>query len=264
MKQIRNVIRKCNISMFFDLAKNDFKSRYASSFFGAVWAYIQPLINLLVMWYVFQFGLKSGNIDNVPFIVWFAPASLAWSFVSECISSTTMCMKEYNYLVCKVNFDVKMIPLIKIASCGFVHIAFIFFLYFLCGVYNIPFSIYSLQVWYYFLCMVVHLIGLGWLLSVITPFLPDMQSIVNVILQIGFWITPIVWNADDMSPVVQTISKLNPMYYICTGYRDSLINHVWFWERWDTTLYYWAINVLLLVCGYRIFQSMKKHLADVL
>ena len=259
-----NTKHKFNTGMFIDLAKNDFKSRYASSFLGAVWAYIQPLMNLLVMWYVFQFGLRSGDVNDVPFIVWFAPASLVWSFYAESVSATTMCMKEYNYLVCKVNFDIKMIPLIKIVSGCFVHMVFIFFLYFLNGVYDIPFTLYSLQVWYYFICLVVHLVGLGWILAVITPFLPDVQSIVNVVLQIGFWITPIVWNAETMSPFVQTLCKLNPMYYIVTGYRDSLIDQIWFWERWDTTFYYWGITVLLLIGGYNIFKKMKKHLADVL
>ena len=264
MKKLANSKVRNNINMFFNLSINDFKSKYASSILGAVWVYVQPLMNLLVMWYVFQVGLKNGNVEGVPFIVWFAPASLAWSFVAECISSETMCMKEYSYLVCKVNFDVKIIPLIKVASGCFVHVAFIIFLYFLCAVYHVPFTVYSLQILYYFVCMIVHLIGLGWLLSVVTPFFPDMQAIVNVILQMGFWITPIVWNVNDMSLFVQRISKLNPMYYIVTGYRDSLVNHIWFWERWDTTIYYWTITIFLLVFGHRIFNKVKKHLADVL
>lgn len=256
--------QKSDRDLFIDLAKNDFKSKYASSIWGIGWAYIQPLMNLLVMWYVFQIGLKSGNVDEVPFIVWFAPASLVWTFFSESISSTAMCMKEYNYLVSKVNFNIQTIPLVKIASGCFVHLAFIIFLLFLNFIYNINFSIYNIQILYYFLCLVVHLIGLGWIVSIITPFLPDMQSIVSVILQIGFWATPIVWNASDMSPIVHALSKLNPMYYICTGYRESLIGQVWFWEHWDTTLYYWAINILLLIFGSRIFKKLRTQIADVL
>lgn len=253
-----------NCELLLHLSINDFKSRYASSILGIGWAYIQPLMNLVVMWYVFQVGLRNGNIDNVPFIVWFAPASLTWSFFAECTSSLTTCMKEYNYLVSKVNFNIYIVPIIKVISSCFVHAVFIFFLYFLDFVYKVPFTLYSLQVWYYFLCMIVHLIGLGWILSIVTPFWPDMQSVVGVILQVGFWVTPIVWNVNDMSPIVQTVSKLNPMYYICTGYRDSLINHVWFWERPGITLYYWGINILLIVLGSKIFSGLRSQLADVL
>ena len=255
---------RINIGIFINMAKNDFQSRYASSFLGVVWAYVQPLINLLVMWYVFQVGLRSSNVKDVPFIVWFAPASLVWSFFADSLSSTTMCMKEYNYLVCKVNFDIKMIPVIKIMSSCLVHIVFIFFLYFLNSIYKVPFSLYSIQVWYYFICLIVYLVGIGMIVSVVTPFLPDLQSIINVVLQIGFWATPIVWNIDAMSPMVQKLCKLNPVYYIVTGYRDSLIDHIWFWERKGTTLYFWGLTLLILVGGYRLFKKMKKHLADVL
>lgn len=54
----------------------------------------------------------------------------------------------------------------------------------------------------------------------------DLGQIINIILQIGVWMTPIMWNIDGMelNPILITILKLNPMYYIVAGYRDSLIN----------------------------------------
>ena len=48
-----------HLRMILRLAKNDFKSRYAASMLGIVWAFIMPIITILVFWVVFQLGFKS-------------------------------------------------------------------------------------------------------------------------------------------------------------------------------------------------------------
>ena len=60
--------------LIFKLAKNDFKAKYSNSFLGITWAFIQPLITILVFWFVFQIGFKTAPVDNVPYILWFIPA----------------------------------------------------------------------------------------------------------------------------------------------------------------------------------------------
>ena len=63
-----------NRSMLWRLSGNDFRAKYATSFLGVAWAFIQPLCTVLVLWFVFQVGLRSADISGVPFIVWYAPA----------------------------------------------------------------------------------------------------------------------------------------------------------------------------------------------
>ena len=253
-----------NRRMLWELAKNDYKARFASSFLGIIWAFLQPLLTMLVFWFVFQVGLRTAPMNNVPFIVWYAPAFLAWTFFSDTLISTTNCLREYGYLVKKVNFRVSMIPVVKIIAGILVHTAFIGFVFFLNFCYHIPISVYNLQVFYYFFCVIVLLVGLGWLLSSITPFVGDVTSIVSVIIQIGFWATPLVWNPDNMTPVIQQVLKLNPMFYICRGYRDSFIDHIWFWERGFTNIYFWCLTTVIFVLGAYIFRRLRPQFADVL
>ncbi len=247
------------------LAKNDFKSRYLTSVFGVVWAFVQPLVTILVFWFVFEIGFRSAPVNDVPFIAWFVPAFLSWNFFSECISASTNSLKEYSYLVKKINFRVSLIPIVKVISSTFVHLAFIGLIIMFVLVYDIGLSIYNLQVIYYFICTVVLLVGLAWLLSAIAVFIGDVANLVNVFIQIGFWLTPIFWSPDTMSPTVLTIFKvINPMYYICRGYRDAFIDHVWFWEYQNTTLYFWGLTLTIFVAGAVIFKKLKPHFADVL
>ena len=78
--------------------------------------------------------------------------------------------------------------------------------------------------------------------------------------------TPIMWNIDTIgiSGTIKTIFKLNPMYYIVQGYRDTLINGVWFWQRPELTLYFWIFTVGVFVLGRVVFKRLKPHFADIL
>ena len=51
-----------NRKLVFSLAKNDFKTKYAGSYFGTVWAFVQPIVTICVYWFVF--GLYSGGPDR--------------------------------------------------------------------------------------------------------------------------------------------------------------------------------------------------------
>ena len=253
-----------NREMFWQLAKNDFKARYATSVLGVAWAYIQPLCTVLVLWFVFQVGLRSTDIGGIPFIVWYAPAYLVWSFFQETVSNMTNCIKEYHYLVRKVNFKVSLIPTVKMVPCILVHLGFFVFIICLNLLYGIRFHISNLQMIYYFGCAILFAYGLGLICATIAPFTGDIQSIVNVVMTVGFWATPIVWNIENMPDKVKMILKLNPMYYVCNGYRDAWLTHAPFWTQRGTTIWFWAVTITLILLGSRLFRKMSPEFVDVL
>lgn len=253
-----------NKGVIFELAKNDFKSRYAGSFFGAFWAFALPLVTILVFWFVFQVGFKSPPINDFPFILWFIPPYIIWNFFQESLVSATNTLFDYSYLVKKVKFPVSILPTVKIASNFFVHVFFIAFMFFMFLVYGKPISIYNLQIIYYFFCTVVFLTGLTWLVSALAAFFSDLKSIIMVITQIGFWSIPIFWTASQMSPETFKVLQANPMFYICVGYRDSFVDFVWFWEKPEYTVYFWIFTIILFFLGAFVFKKLKPHFADVL
>lgn len=250
--------------LLWELAKNDCKARFSSSALGSIWTFLQPLINILVIWYVFQVGFKSAPVVDVPFIVWYLPAFLSWNFFSEGLSQATTSLLEYSYLVKKVNFKVSIIPIIKILSASLIHFGFIIFILIVNLLYQRNVSPYYFQVVYYFICMFVLMMGLGWLFSSISIFLSDFTNIINIIIQTGFWATPIFWDPSNMSPVVQQVLKLNPMYYICQGYRDSFIYNIGVWERPRITLYFWGVTIIIFYAGTRLYKKLRPQFDDVL
>lgn len=94
-------------------------------------------------------------------------------------------------------------------------------------------------------------------------FVKDTGQIVTVLMQIGFWATPVFWDIEIMPENLQFLFRSNPMFYIVQGYRDSFLYSVPFWHHWELTLYFWGVTALVAVTGALVFQRLKPHFADV-
>ncbi len=250
--------------LILNLAYNDFKAKFVGSYLGIVWAFVQPMVMIAVLWFVFQVGFRSMPIADVPFILWLSCGLIPWFFFSEGLGSATGSLIEYSYLVKKVVFRTSVLPLVKILSAYFVHIFFIILLFVLFLIHGYRPNIYYLQIFYYSFAQVILLIGLSWLTASLAVFIKDTAQIISVILQIGFWVTPILWPINMIPEQYQAFFKLNPMYYIVEGYRDTLIHGIGFWHRYNQGLYFWLVTAFLLIAGALLFKKLRPHFSDVL
>lgn len=254
-----------NIVLVLRMAGNDFKSRYAASVLGILWAFVLPIITIIVFWVVFQLGFKSVPIQNVPYILWFAAAYVPWIYFNDMLSFGVNALSDYSYLVKKVRFQVGCIPLIRIVSSMLVHLFFILFLYFMFWCYGMPLSFFSMvQALYYSCALTCFTSGLVFLLSSLAVFFRDVAQLVMVILQIGFWVTPIFWNAREIEQSVLDVVRLNPLFYIIEGYREGFIYHVPFWEHPAMACYFWTVTIVIGTVGYFTFKRLRPHFADEL
>lgn len=88
-----------NRRLVLSLAKNDFKTKYAGSYFGTVWAFIQPVVTICVYWFVFGLALRGGADRGVPFVLWLVAGLVPWFFFQDGLIGGTNSLLEYNYLV---------------------------------------------------------------------------------------------------------------------------------------------------------------------
>ena len=253
-----------NRLLVWQLSKKDIMSKYLGSYLGIFWAFIQPAITILIYWFIFEVGFKNVPIDNFPFILWFMAGIVPWFFFSEAISLTTGAILDNTYLVKKVVFPIQLIPSIKIISSFFIHVVFILILIVVYLAYGYELSWYNLQIIYYSFSLIVLLIGLSWITSALMVFLKDVGQFVNMFLQFFFWLTPILWNLNILPDKYEFYFKLNPLFYIVEGYRDSLFQHKGFWHHYQVTTYYWIITLLVLYVGNALFKKLRPHFADVL
>jgi teichoic acid transport system permease protein len=253
-----------NKKLILKLAVNDFKTKYAGSYLGIVWAFVQPVITILVYWFVFSVGFRSGTMDKVPFVLYLIAGLVPWFYCQDLLNSGTNALIEYSYLVKKVVFKISVLPMVKAISAFFVHAFFLFVTLVIYTCYGIYPSAYTIQLIYYFLCMFIFILGICYGTCAIVIFFRDLTQIINIVLQVGVWTIPIMWDINIIPEKFRIIFKINPMYYVVNGYRDSLYNQTWFWEHPENTLYFWAVTLVLFALGTYLFKKLKIHFADVL
>ena len=253
-----------NRKLLKTLIIDDFKKQYLGSYLGLVWAFIQPLTFMLVIWFVFTYGFRSASHGDTPYFIWLMSGMIPWFFITNALSSGTNAIISNSFLVKKVAFRVSILPLVQIGSAFIIHMVLVLFLIVIILLYGFNPSIYWLQIPYYMLCSAALLLGLSWITSAIRVFVKDIGNFIAVLLQIGFWATPIFWNISQISPKYQWILKLNPAYYIVEGYRDSFVNHIWFWEAPKLTIYYLGVTSVCFVLGAIVFKRLRPHFGDVL
>jgi lipopolysaccharide transport system permease protein len=230
--------------ILWDLTKRDIKNRYLGSYLGFFWAFIQPLINLALLWFVFTYGLKARPESEVPFVLWLMAGLIPWNFISESILGSTNSILENSFLVKKVVFRVSLLPIVKVMSASLV-ISFSFLFCYSCFDFEwIAHYIHSLQIPYYFGLTVFFVLGLSWITSSVIIFFRDLGQIIAIGIQFAFWLTPIFWSYKAIPEKYLYLLSLNPFFYITEGYRDALINHVWFWNKSLSSFFFLALTAI--------------------
>lgn len=94
-------------------------------------------------------------------------------------------------------------------------------------------------------------------------FFKDMGQLVQVFLQVGMWLAPIMWSETMMPENLRWILKLNPFYYVVEGI-GTVLSGMWDFGSAEVSIYFWCISVVIFAIGAGLFRKLKPHFADVL
>ena len=250
--------------LIYELTKRDFKSRYLGSYLGLLWAFVQPSITILILWFVFQVGFKAQPVDDFPFLLWIVSGIIPWFFFADSLTGATNSVMENSFLVNKVVFRVSILPIVKILSALIIHVFFVGVLIIILLAYGYSLNIYVIQVFYYMFAIIFFNLGLSWITSSTVIFMKDVGQIVTVLIQFGFWLTPIFWSIKMVPDKYHALIKINPVYYLIEGYRDTFLYKRWFWEHIGLMSYFWIVAIFMFLVGALLFWKLKPHFADVM
>jgi ABC-type polysaccharide/polyol phosphate export permease len=259
-----------NLSLAWMLAKQDLLNRYAGSYAGVFWTVGVPLLNAIIIVVVFS-ALMSGRMGvrygDIPFaLFYFVPFSL-WSLFSEVVGRSTGILREYRYLVSKIAFPFWVLPLVPLASALLSQVIILLLACALMLYHGIPLGdtapVYLL-VW--LVCVLITL-GMAYAVSALSVFIPDLAQIVPVVLNILFWLTPILYPATLVEEhgalwLRRLIMDFNPFHYL-----SEISRHAVFGTApvdWLALAFLLALGVTLLVAGFALFRRLKSGFADVL
>lgn len=250
--------------LLYQLTKRDFVQKYVESYLGLTWAIFEPLATTIILSVIFTFGFKSGPVQDVPFFLYLFSGMVAFNYFSMATNEGSQVIRSYAFLVKKVNFRLSILPIVKVFSCSIFHLIMLGLLLVVLTVYGYYPSIYWLQFFYYFFAMNVLVLGISWGASAVSVFVPDVRHIVSIGLQFLFYLSPVFWSVDNVPERWAFLPKLNPMYYIINGYRDSFIYHRPFWHHMDETIYFWVVSLSSLALGILVFRKLRPSFADVI
>ncbi len=255
------------------LAKADVVKTYRGASLGWLWALIKPSITIFVYFFAFSIGIRASKpVTNTagvtfPFFLWLIGGIIPWFYVSEMMTQGTDCIKKYSYLVTKMRFPVSTIPtfvsiskmLINMILTGVVIIIY-------CIYGHFP-TIYYLQIPYYMLCQFLLFTPFALFNASLSVISPDYGNLIKSLTTAVFWLSGIMYNIDRVgSHWLRKMLRINPVTYICSGYRDCYINQRWFFGevRYKSTLGFFGIILLMWTVSLFIYKKTRKDLPDVL
>jgi lipopolysaccharide transport system permease protein len=242
------------------LAWRDIKIRYRQTLLGGLWAVLQPLIAMVIFTFIFNrvAGVKS---DGPPYPL-FAFAGLApWTFFSTSVTQSSNSLIANQQLVSKVYFPRIFIPLAAIGallldlllSLGLLAVLMVHYRWHLTA------SIFWLPV--FMLGAVLAASGAGMGLSALNVSFRDVKYAVPFLVQMGIFVTPVIYPAHYLPQRFQVLMGLNPMAGIVTGFRYALLGTPASWQMMGLSL---GVSAFLFVCGVLIFRRMESRFADVI
>ena len=251
-------------NLLWTLSKNDFKEQFIGSYIGVLWAVLRPSLFMLTVWFIFTVGFKRHIEGDTPFVLYLMAGYIPWFFFSDAVSGGMNSIVNNKFLVKKVNFRVSILPIVKIISMLYLHFILLGILTIVFFLYGYTPSIYWLQLPFYIFMMFLLVLGVTWLVSSLRVFTKDTSQVIGVILQLGFWVTPIFWSIEKVPEKYAIFLKLNPIVFIIEGYRNSFINHIWFWNDLQYLPCFSVITLFFLVVGAVTFRKLRPHFGDVL
>lgn len=253
-----------NRRLIFQLARFELRNRYASTAAGALWALIQPILLIMVFWFVATRGLKVSFESGPPYILLVFTAFVPWMLFADALTGCTHSITNYTYLVRKVAFPVHILPAVPLCASLFVHVALFVVLLVILAWYGLYPQLHFFMVLYYLLALTIFTLALGWLLSALHVFSRDVGQATSSALTVLFWLTPILWPAQNLQGWAKLVVQLNPPYFIVEGYRSVLLFGKVGFALWPLDLYFWGLTAAMLVIGTSVFRRFEPDFADVL
>ena len=239
--------------------KKEIRGKYKGSWLGVLWTFLNPLLMLAVDSFVFPYILRV-NVEN--YTIFMIVALIPWNFFTTAIQMGTGSVVANGNILKKVYFPREIIPISVTTSqlVNFLITCIIMFVFIIFS--GVGFSIHLLLFPLLIAIQYIITLALTFILSALTVFVRDIDHFVSVILMLGFYGTPIVYQANMLPLKFQWILKFNPMAQLVEAYRAILYYHQM--PDW-TMLGIWGIDsIILLILGYLIFKKLEKSFVEEL
>lgn len=203
------------------LVGRDFKTKYKRSVLGVFWSFLNPLLTMLVQYFVFSTIFKS---DIPYFAAYLIIGTVMFNFFSEATGMALGSIVGNASLITKVYMPKYIYPLTRVMS-SVVNLAISLIpLLMVCVCTGVQFRRSAVLALYFFACLMLFSLGLGLLLSAAMVFFRDTQFLWGVVTMMWMYATPIFYPETILPENLQFLLKLNPLYYFLKNARLCILD----------------------------------------
>lgn len=248
-----------NINLIREFAISDFKVRYQGSALGYLWALVKPLLIFSTLYVIFSIFLRF-DVPHYP--VYLFMGIIYWNFFAELTSSAMRNILQKAGLLKKINFPRAILVLSTSASAlltFFINLAVFFIFYWIAGL-KLSQHAWLLPIFLAELYLVS--LGVGLILASLVTKFRDLLHIWEILLQMGFWATPIIYSVEMVSAKYHFLIYLNPMTRIIQYSRSVMISHEY--PNLDGFIASLVAALVIAAAGLIIFKRRAPFFAEEL
>lgn len=219
-----------NLPLLKQFVRQDLIDRHASTSLGVLWTFLLPLSQILIFTLIFSSimgmrleALGMEQLGRFSYSVYLVVGLLAWLAFAAIVNRCGGVYQEKAALITKVQLPLNTLPLyVPVTETVIYLIGMGFFAIFLL---MIGFEWSLAWLWWpvIYAVMLLMAYAIGLCVAVLSVFLRDIREVVGIVLQIGFWLTPIVYVKDMVPDQWHWMYQVNPIYHLVDALRVSLI-----------------------------------------
>ncbi len=248
------------LSLLWELVYRDIITRYRRSILGPLWALLQPLLMMAV--FTFLKGVIDIPSEGVPYVIFSYAALVPWTFFSNAINRCGPAIVNNGNLMKKINIQREVFLLTAIATSLFDFVMSGLVLAGMMIFYGVPVALCLLWLPALLLLTSVLAFAIGMCFASIGCFKHDIIIACPFLLQLWFFVTPVIYPSSTIPEKWITLYKLNPMVGIIEGFRNVLTKGEG--PNVDYLFYSLSVTLLLLLIFWPLFKWLSQYFADVL
>lgn len=235
------------------------------------WELINPVIQIMIYWFVFGTIRKRAPIEidgmEVPFFAWLLAGFFLWIFCYQSIIKGSKAIYSRLRMLSKMNFPMSVIPNFVIFSNFYIHLILLIVSIIIFHFMGYYISVYYLQFIYFIFAAFCLLFAVSLITSTLSTIVRDFHMLLNSTLRMLLYMSGVLWPITLLSefPLVMKLMKFNPLFYLIEGYRAAFFGTDWYFiTHWQYSLYFWGLVIVLLLIGSALHVKFRRHFIDYL
>lgn len=236
--------------------KKDIRGKYKRSFLGILWSFINPLLQTIVYTIVFSVIMKS-DMDN--YLIYVVTGFIPWTFFSGTILQGISVITNNAGIIKKVYFPREILPISSSLS-GLVNFFISCTIILVFCLFSVGISWHIIFIPFIALIQFVLILGIVLAFSAINLYIQDAEYIIQFILNMAFYATPVLYEAKTLPSLFQLVLSINPMTHILNAYRYVFMYHCM--PDLSSLLVVAIIAMVVFFIGYKIFKKLERGFAE--